>query len=62
MEEFQWGGRGNSRGEKIQGIRSITGRHKIDRERLRMVYETEKSKKLHKQPVNMNQRGGMLEA
>ena len=25
------------RGEKLQGIRSINGRHKIDRERLRIV-------------------------
>ena len=31
-------GRGKGRmGEKVQGIRSITGRHKIDRERLRIV-------------------------
>ena len=31
-------GRGKGRiGEKIQEIRSIFGRHKIDRERLRMV-------------------------
>ena len=30
-------GEGRTRGEKVQGIRSIIGRHKIDGERLRMV-------------------------
>ena len=34
-------GRGN-----VQGIRSIIGSHKIDRERLRMVQETDKPKNL----------------
>ena len=28
---------GGKKGEKVQGIRSITGRHKIDRGRLRIV-------------------------
>ena len=38
MEGYQqgWGGRGRV-GGKVQGIRSIIGRHKIDGERLRMV-------------------------
>ena len=34
-------------GEKVQGIRSIIGRHKIDRERLRIVWEMEKSKNFY---------------
>ena len=34
-------------GEKIQGIRSINGRYKIDRSRLRTVWEMEKPKKLY---------------
>ena len=34
------------RKKNVQGIRSIIGRHKIDRERLRMVQETEKPKNL----------------
>ena len=37
MVGFQWGGRGEDLGGKLQEIRSIIGRHKIDRERLRMV-------------------------
>ena len=37
MEGFQWGAGGEEWGWKLQGIRSIIGRHKIDGERLRMV-------------------------
>ena len=33
--------------EKVQGIRTINGRYKIDRGRLRMVWEMEKPKNLH---------------
>ena len=41
-------GRGKGEnGEKVQGIRSINGRYKIDRGRLRMVWEMEKSKDLY---------------
>ena len=41
MEGYQQGG-GNERvGEKAQGIRSINGRYKIDRGRLRIVWEME---------------------
>ena len=40
-------------GKKVQGIRSIIGRHKIDGERLRIVWETEKPKNLYVQPMNM---------
>ena len=34
-------------GGKVEGIRSIIGRHKIDRERLRIVEEVEKPKNLN---------------
>ena len=37
MEGYQQGGRGRRMEEKVQGIRSINGRYKIDRGRLRMV-------------------------
>ena len=41
-------------GKKVQGIRSINGRHKIDKERLRTVWEMEMSKNLYVQPMDMN--------
>ena len=53
-------------GEKIPGIRSINGRYKIDRAWLRMVWEMEKPRNLHVQPMDMNYgegarlRGGVL--
>ena len=31
MEGYQWGGGGRRMGKKVQGIRSINGRYKIDR-------------------------------
>ena len=34
-------------GEKVQGIRSINGRYKIGRGRLRIVQEMEKPKNLY---------------
>ena len=34
-------------GEKVQGMRSINGRYKIDRERLKIVWKMEKPKNLH---------------
>ena len=37
MEDYQQGWRVGRMGEKIQGIRSISGRYKINRERLRIV-------------------------
>ena len=41
-------GRGRWRmGEKVQGIRSIIGSYKIDRRRLRIVWEMEKPKHLY---------------
>ena len=45
MEGYQWGVGGGMR-EKVQGISSINGRYKIDRERLRIVQEMEKPKNL----------------
>ena len=37
MEGNQQGGGGGRMGEMVQGIRSINGRYKIDRGRLRIV-------------------------
>ena len=51
MEGYQW--RECKQGEKVQGIRSINGRHKIDR-RLRIVQEMEKPKNLYVRPMDMN--------
>ena len=47
MEGYQWGGGGGRMGKKVQGIRSINGRYKIDRRKLKIVWEVEKSKKLY---------------
>ena len=45
MEGYQ---RGVGRmGEKVQGITSINGRYKIDKGRLRIVWEMEKPKNLY---------------
>ena len=41
-------------GEKVQGIRNINCRYKVDRGRLRIVWETEKPKNLYVQPTDMN--------
>ena len=54
MEGYQWGGEVGRMGEKVQGIRSISGRYKIDRGRLRIVWETEKPKNLYVRPMAMN--------
>ena len=37
MEGHQWGGVWGEMGGKVQGIRSINGRYKIDRGRLKIV-------------------------
>ena len=37
MEGYQWGMEGKRIWEKVQGISSINGRHKIDRGRVRIV-------------------------
>ena len=55
MEGFQWGERGEEWRGKVQGIRSIIGRQKIDRGKLRIIKETEKKpKNLYVQPMDMN--------
>ena len=41
-------------GEKVPGIRSISGSYKTDRGRLRIVQEMEKPKNLYVQPTDMN--------
>ena len=52
MEGYQWGGGGARMGEKIQGLRSISGRYNTDG-RLGIVQEVENSKNLHAQPMDM---------
>ena len=47
MEDYQRGEGGGRMREKVQGIRSINGRYKIDRGRLRIVWEMEKPKNLY---------------
>ena len=37
MEDYQWGGRRDNGVEKVQGIKRIIGRPKIDRGRFRIV-------------------------
>ena len=37
MEGYQWGEGGGRMGKKVQEIRSIIGRHKIDKGRLKIV-------------------------
>ena len=39
MEGYQQGGKRGEWGEKIQGIRNINGRYKIDWGRVRIVWE-----------------------
>ena len=39
---------------KVQEMRRITGRNKIDRGRLSIVWEREKTKNLYVQPMDMN--------
>ena len=50
MEGYRQG----ENGEKVQGMRSISGRYKIDRGRLRIVQEMQKPKNFHVQPMDMN--------
>ena len=47
MEGYQWGGVGGKMGVKVQGIRRINGRYKIDRGRLKIVWEMEKPTNLY---------------
>ena len=41
-------------GKKVQGIRSINGRYKIDKRRLTIVWEMEKPKNLYIRPMDIN--------
>ena len=54
MEGYQQGRGGRRKGEKVQGMRSTNGRYKIDRGRLRIVWEMEKPKNLYIRPMDMN--------
>ena len=54
MESYQQGGRVGRMGEKVQEIRSINGRYKIDKGRLRIIWEMEKPKNLYVRPLDMN--------
>ena len=47
MEDYQWEGGGGRMWENVQGIRSIIGRYKADRGRIRIVWEMEKPKNLY---------------
>ena len=51
---YQWGGGGRRMGEKVQGISSINGRYKIDRGKLKIVWEMENPKNLHVPSLDMN--------
>ena len=59
MEGYQQGSGSGVEGEKVQGISSINGRYKIDRGRVRIVWEMEKPKK-YVRPMDINKVGGML--
>ena len=54
MEGYQRQGGGVRIGEKVQRISSINGRYKIDRGRLRTVWEMEKPKNFYVQTMDMN--------
>ena len=54
MEGYQQEGERRSMGEKVQGLRSIIGRYKIDRGMLRIVQEMEKPKNLYARTMDMN--------
>ena len=47
IESYQQGWEKNGGWEMVQGIRSIIGRHKVDRGRLRIVQEMEKPNNLY---------------
>ena len=54
MEGYQQGEGEKRMGEKVQEIRSTNGWYKIDRGRLRTVFEMEKPKNLYVRPMDMN--------
>ena len=47
MQGYQLEGGKRRMGEKVEGMRSIIGRYKLDRGRLRTVWEIEKPKNLY---------------
>ena len=47
MEDYQQRGGSVRMEEKVQGIRSINGRYKTDRGRLRIAWEMERPKNLY---------------
>ena len=51
MEGYQWEG---VVGEKVPVRRSINGRYKVGRRKLRIVWKMEKPKNLYVQPIDMN--------
>ena len=51
-------GRREKGGKKVQRLKSIIGRYKIDRGRFRTLYEMEKPKNLYVQPMDMEDAGG----
>ena len=54
MKGYQWRDGREEWGGKIQGIRSMVGRYKIDRRMLRIVQEMEKPKNLYAISMDMN--------
>ena len=54
MEGYQQGSGRGKEGGKVQRINSIDDRWKIDRGRLRIVWEMEKPKNLYVRPMDMN--------
>ena len=50
---ISWEGEGGME-EKVQGLRSINGRYRIDKGMLRIVWEMEKPKNSYVQPTDMN--------
>ena len=54
MEGYQWRGEEKEWGRNVQVIRSINGRYKIDRGRLRIEWEMEKPKNLYVRPMGLN--------
>ena len=56
---YQQGRRGRKMGGKVPGIRSINGRYKIDRARLRILWEMEKPKNVYVRTTHGHElRGG----
>ena len=54
MEDYHWGVGGRRVEKKVQGLRSINGRYKIERGVLRILQEMEKPKNLYVRPMDMN--------